>query len=1580
MNFQLQQTEAFQPPTAVVMHLHRLTSNFTHTKLITCLISFFLFTNYTFAAEHRVHGGSLNRIRSSQSNGYEPDKSTSENNDILDDDILSRIYEHINVTEERSNSTSDHHVLKKSHHDQKRDEPGFADEDDFDDLEVTPDQPFVEALIQGEDLENSYYRKNILGIARENFFYPTEKNFYESRALEFFARWTIESQPRWHEKLKTDKTLSQLTFFAMDTVGPQYRSMECDIEFEQGCRNMPTPLEVRAVYPEERHRAREIIFTLDITRKAYSDMFHFKRALIAARERLPDFCPEFARVFFHEATYHKKKMCVATIINILMSVIMSLLTVFTFGQSLWGIIGSVGALAAEGLMEGFAAVATVGLVEGVTEAAAEVGVEVGLSSAFLGVGTAVGSTEALVEGAAAAGLGTVEALTEGGAAAGLGTVEALAEGGTAAGLGSFEAVVEGSTAAGFGTGEVLAEGGTAAGFGAEEVAVEVTSESLFRVDSIMSTAEGVGKAAGQSMAEATVQTVETTIEETGLGSILEGASIEGTIEESGIRPILEGASVGGTIAHGTAQGSGQGTSGPGTPSQDTPSQGRRPSFRFDPSTREDLLSGLRETIRTESTVDLHLPGQRPIRWYAPWSSPGTNFHTYIQTIHSQITEMIHRTLHLRPQGSSSHGSSTDSSSLPPDSLDVPVRLPGEQRPDRTRPGPANQGPPPRLQIPETIEEGDEGFGQFDGPSEGRPPNIYGPRSRGPQINRQPMQRASRLRRAFRWLINLFRPSSRELAEWERNFDRWAESQPSSGGFEEALRNLQEQARTRKPGRTKNKPNNRKPKPNNGKSKLNNGKSFGRTERRDDMFTQPKLATTTDPLHYRVTVGQFETFNYDDLEDGNLRSVYDAPSMQSGFFTIATEKYTATELVSPGGSLESSDSRATQKRSDPTPSTNSNSTTPTHNNSKTWKRKLSKRTKHMVNRNTPLFAMIPNKGDLSAGNPRSNDLWDLGARLTQRFMYPNGTLMKARDGPAFLSDNSFAIAYYIEQLRKPDKEFRDVDDIAQVLDGMQSSTEIPAWKIVNAVKHTPWSSALGSMNFKGSHAEGKESNPMLQFEWGAAQHTFTKRLAPEHKHVVARTSSESQKKAVVYEYVMGYRPAQLDSLGFMRQLSALKLASPRQGRKRSAEGWIFDQDQGTNRKIFNARMRNERFQNDIRHEECSTDNYTGDTKKNEKKCRKLLQEVCDSALNRIQASLWEINDPEWVKRNWVAGEASPVALYLQDRYSTYANYIAFQSIQLNPKALENSLFQNLKNSLVTKAYADEQCYLKCSTNSHPGISSGGNVHQFGDATCMSGCFDPTEQRSEQLYGLDHRKGYLGAEKEPWNLNETLISAESYSRYQSRDPIGYLPGDFELNPYEASVRDKTPILPVCKGDYIKLADDYVKGIGQFPCSCGNKYGSESARFWSASNWAGGQKKNEYKYIMDCRDGPLKSLIDQYPAAYMINMCQAILTIAPPGTGSYQEKKNKGSYSQNVLACNKFMQYYRDNSRQSDQFLDENMCKLWSKYSDNWHRGGNKKHQDFSYVNHDLSHGGCKKWKKYWKKTCKKGRRTCDFPSGY
>jgi hypothetical protein len=73
---------------------------------------------------------------------------------------------------------------------------------------------------------------------------------------------------------------------------------------------------------------------------------------------------------------------------------------------------------------------------------------------------------------------------------------------------------------------------------------------------------------------------------------------------------------------------------------------------------------------------------------------------------------------------------------------------------------------------------------------------------------------------------------------------------------------------------------------------------------------------------------------------------------------------------------------------------------------------------------------------------------------------------------------------------------------------------------------------------------------------------------------------------------------------MRLMYAVDLAAPRQGRKRSTLEWTMDPDQLTEN-MFNVRMGNERFTNPIKDEECSTDNYKGDTKENEETCRHLL---------------------------------------------------------------------------------------------------------------------------------------------------------------------------------------------------------------------------------------------------------------------------------------------------------------------------------------------------------------------------------------
>lgn len=103
---------------------------------------------------------------------------------------------------------------------------------------------------------------------------------------------------------------------------------------------------------------------------------------------------------------------------------------------------------------------------------------------------------------------------------------------------------------------------------------------------------------------------------------------------------------------------------------------------------------------------------------------------------------------------------------------------------------------------------------------------------------------------------------------------------------------------------------------------------------------------------------------------------------------------------------------------------------------------------------------------------------------------------------------------------------------------------------------------------------------------------------------------------------------------------------------------------------------------------------------------------------------------------------------------------------------------------------------------------------------------------------------------------------------------------------------------------------------------------------------------------------------------------IAVAPLGSGSKLEKGNKDSHLENSQFCAKALKFYNENRDQLEEYLEPNMCKIWSKYAEGKHKEGG--HNDFSYVNHDLRKGGCRPWKDYWedKHTCKEGRKSCDF----
>jgi hypothetical protein len=101
-----------------------------------------------------------------------------------------------------------------------------------------------------------------------------------------------------------------------------------------------------------------------------------------------------------------------------------------------------------------------------------------------------------------------------------------------------------------------------------------------------------------------------------------------------------------------------------------------------------------------------------------------------------------------------------------------------------------------------------------------------------------------------------------------------------------------------------------------------------------------------------------------------------------------------------------------------------------------------------------------------------------------------------------------------------------------------------------------------------------------------------------------------------------------------------------------------------------------------------------------------------------------------------------------RFSNYEAFTAADARALKKDDLQKRLQENLKNSLVTKAYADQNCYLMCK----PGTRVSGSRQKVYDhygktVSCISGCFDPIDRKLDRLYGFDERK----ADKSPWSVN-------------------------------------------------------------------------------------------------------------------------------------------------------------------------------------------------------------------------------------
>lgn len=265
-----------------------------YTKLISIVSTFLIFSHFTFQAEAYVNPLTIRRLHESKPTA------------------------------------------------RKRDSPDeYFDEDDiptYVDPNVVP-HPVVNS---GDPI--AFHENRIAeSIARELFFHPTEAHYYESRWLDFFAAWSVESRSRYNERLVSNPGLSTIEFFLYDQI--RWEGGHCGVQYVDGCIGMPSVVEVRRRLPENRHRARQVsivpiqqseayhthrtfsmkvIYTIEAFRRVHTDSMLLRRALEAARDRMTGHCQEFAHVFFHQPTHHKKKMCVAQITGIVIGIIVGI--------------------------------------------------------------------------------------------------------------------------------------------------------------------------------------------------------------------------------------------------------------------------------------------------------------------------------------------------------------------------------------------------------------------------------------------------------------------------------------------------------------------------------------------------------------------------------------------------------------------------------------------------------------------------------------------------------------------------------------------------------------------------------------------------------------------------------------------------------------------------------------------------------------------------------------------------------------------------------------------------------------------------------------------------------------------------------------------------------------------------------------------------------------------------------------------------------------------------------------------------------------------------------------------------------
>ncbi|KAF2011576.1 hypothetical protein BU24DRAFT_284242 [Aaosphaeria arxii CBS 175.79] len=627
----------------------------------------------------------------------------------------------------------------------------------------------------------------------------------------------------------------------------------------------------------------------------------------------------------------------------------------------------------------------------------------------------------------------------------------------------------------------------------------------------------------------------------------------------------------------------------------------------------------------------------------------------------------------------------------------------------------------------------------------------------------------------------------------------------------------------------------------------------------------------------------------------------------------------------------------------------------------------------TNRSVPFVLGAEERREQTSHASDAQDFWELGGKLIPHFRHQDGKPLRIEALVKLLESHENGIVHRWQNLRKPENQFPTADIKPQNLSGVMNIDYV----LSTALDHLSWRDILGGVKFDGINKRGLDgTSDSHKFQWkvGTPQASIEESSTGYHKRDTQKRGADLELKSNI--------AATHDLLGFVDTLQAFGLSEPVKTMKRSLnDAWSYSEFPTSN--MFSWEANEPYFTSEIKQRKCGPGTY-GKSTEGGGQCYLYIQNAVDHVKDKLVKTMVRLNTPPDLNaETW----EPPLVTHLKLRYSTYANFIALRKLEIfleASEAVSDQVLNKMKNNLISKIYTDQQCYVKCTSADAVGReakeSRPGDVHYYGDTACLSGCYEPVHQQHEELYGLNYGGvRNIRASLDPYNISEVALVNASYDTYNKGLVDGFLSGEFNLDPYQQDLKDTTPMLPVCKSDYLRLSRSHSASSGTWPCTCGDKYGSQSELFWASSVWLARHWEYEDDVIEDCREGPLSVLKKTNPAAYLINMCNVFYKgVMKPGAGSHQESKDKGDYYHNYEACRVYWKYYEEHKdTANDAELDVGMCKLWSRFSKNWDKGGDGR-DDFSYVNDDLEDNGCKPYKKFWRKKChRRMDAQCDMP---